>query len=130
MRIGTWNLAGRRDARHLAVIEMMSCDVLLLTEVSERVSLPSHDRHLGQHLMMPEQRWAAVASRLPMSPEPDPHGASAMVQVDGLRACSSILPWRTCGTRYLGGQYHRGKDAGYCVTSTALRSNVRSGVRR
>lgn len=32
MRIGTWNLAGRWDARHLALIEAMDCDVLLLTE--------------------------------------------------------------------------------------------------
>ncbi len=23
-----------------------------------------------------------------------------MVEVDGLRVCSSILPWRSCGTRY------------------------------
>ncbi|WP_267128537.1 MULTISPECIES: hypothetical protein [unclassified Nocardioides] len=39
MRIGTWNLAGRWDARHLALLEAMDCDVLLLTEVSERVRL-------------------------------------------------------------------------------------------
>ncbi len=40
MRIGTWNLAERWDARHLALIVRMDCDVLLLTEVSERVELP------------------------------------------------------------------------------------------
>lgn len=99
MRIATWNLQGRWDARHLALIEAMDCDVLLLTEVSERVELPGHDLHLGDLLMAPKRRWAAVASRLPMCPMPDPHGASAMAELNGLRVCSSILPWRGCGTR-------------------------------
>lgn len=99
MRIGTWNLAGRWDARHLALIETMNCDVLLLTEVSERVELPEYDLHLGGLAMSPKRRWAAIASRLPMRPMPDPHGASAMVELDGLRVCSSILPWKGCGTR-------------------------------
>lgn len=99
MRIGTWNLAGRWDARHLALIETMDCDVLLLTEVSERLELPAHDLHLGRLVMSPKRRWAAVASRLPMRPVPDPHGASAMADLDGIRVCSSILPWKGCGTR-------------------------------
>lgn len=99
MRIGTWNIAGRWDARHLALLEAMDCDVLLLTEVSERVDIPGYDLHLGQNLMAPRRRWAAVASRLPASPEPDPHGASAMVDLQGMRVCCSVLPWRTCGNR-------------------------------
>jgi hypothetical protein len=77
----------------------MDCDVLLLTEVSERLHLPGYDVHLGQQVMAPRRRWAAVASRLPAIPGPDPHGASAMVELEGLRVCSSILPWRSCGTR-------------------------------
>ena len=77
----------------------MECDVLLLTEVSERVELPGYDLHLGRLLMMPKRRWAAVASRLSMRPMPDPHGASAMAELEGLRLCSSILPWRSCGTQ-------------------------------
>lgn len=36
--------------------------------------------------------------RLP-SACPDPHGASAMAEVAGLRVCASILPWRSCGSR-------------------------------
>lgn len=99
MRIGTWNLQGRWDARHLAQIEVMDCDVLLLTEVSERVDMPSYDLHLARGLMSPKRRWAAVASRLPLLALPDPHGASAMVELAGLRVCSSILPWRSCGSR-------------------------------
>lgn len=39
MRIGTWNLAGRWDARHRTLLETMDCDALLLTEVSERLKL-------------------------------------------------------------------------------------------
>lgn len=99
MRIGTWNLAGHWDGRHLTLIETMNCDVLLLTEVSERLDAPGYDLHLGRQLMAPKRRWAAVASRLSMSPEPDPHGASAMVELQGLRVCSSILPWRSCGSQ-------------------------------
>ncbi|MDN4160878.1 endonuclease/exonuclease/phosphatase family protein [Nocardioides abyssi] len=99
MRIGTWNLAGRWDARHRALMDAMDCDVLLLTEVSERLDLPGHDIHLGAGLMAARRRWAAVASRLPMTPRPNPHGASAMVDLGGMAVCSSILPWRSCGTR-------------------------------
>ena len=99
MRIGTWNLAGRWDARHLALLESMDCDVLLLTEVSSGVRLPGHHLHLGDAAMAPHRRWAAVASRAALRPLPDPHGASAMAEVDGLRVCSSVLPWRTCGSR-------------------------------
>jgi hypothetical protein len=98
MRIGTWNLEGRWDARHFALVETMDCDVLLLTEVSERLELPGYDLHLGGLSMMPERSWSAVASRLPMRPMPDPHGASAMAELEGLRVCSSILPWRSCST--------------------------------
>ncbi|MCD4536081.1 endonuclease/exonuclease/phosphatase family protein [Nocardioides sp. cx-169] len=91
--------AGRWDARHLDLIETMDCDVLLLTEVNERVELGGHDLHLGGQAMAAKRRWAAVASRLPMSPLPDPHGASALVELAGLRVCSSVLPWKGCGTR-------------------------------
>ena len=93
------NLAGRWDARNLALIDTMDCDVLLLTEVSERVELPGHGLHLGGPSMMPKRRWAAVASRQPLRPMPDPHGASAMAELGGLLVCSSILPWRSCGTQ-------------------------------
>lgn len=98
MRIGTWNLAGRWDSRHLDLIRSMDCDVLLLTEVSERVVVPGYALHLGQQVMATNRRWAAVASRLPLTPKPDPHGASALAVVEGLRFCSSILPWRSCGS--------------------------------
>lgn len=98
MRIGTWNLEGRWDKRHHLLLETMECDVLLLTEVSERFSLPGYDLHLGRPLMAPQRRWAAIASRLPATPEPDPHGASVMVELEGMRVGSSILPWRSCGT--------------------------------
>ncbi len=81
------------------LIETMDCDVLLLTEVSERMEIPGYDLHLGRLLMMPKRRWAAVASRLPLRPMLDPHGASAIAELDGLRVCSSILPWHSCGTQ-------------------------------
>jgi hypothetical protein len=97
MRIGTWNLQGRWDQRHLEQISAMRCEILLLTEVSERVELPGMRLHLGDSLIAPHRRWAAVASSNPLRALTDPHGASAMAEIDGLRVCSSILPWRGCG---------------------------------
>jgi hypothetical protein len=99
VRIGTWNLEGRWDSRHLALIEAMDCHVLLLTEVREDVTIPGSNVHLSGLEMVQGRRFAAVATRLPMRPLPDPHGASAMAELDGLRVCSSILPWRGCGTQ-------------------------------
>lgn len=121
MRIGTWNLAGRWDERHAALIETMDCDVLLLTEVSERLDLPAYSLHLGQMLMAPRRRWAAVASRLPFSSEPDPHGASAMVDLEGLRICASVLPWRSCGTRepWVGGSTAEKTSAAVACVETS-----------
>ena len=99
MRIGTWNLQGRWDDRHRELIDAMACDVWLLTEVSERIKLPGVHLHAAELEMADKRRWAAVAARLSMKPLGDPHGASAMAEVDGIRVCASILPWRNCGTR-------------------------------
>jgi len=43
------------------------------------------------------QHWAALLSRKPLTPQPDPHPASALAVVDGLNFCASILPWRGSG---------------------------------
>ena len=43
--------------------------------------------------------WSAVLTREPVQQLPDPHPASAAVTADGTTYCSSILPWRSCGTR-------------------------------
>lgn len=99
VRIGTWNLAGRWTPDHGAFLAGLGCDVLLLTEVSERVDLPGYALHLGDAAMAPRRRWAGVASRLPLTPIPDPHPASAMAVVDGWTYCSSILPWKGAGWR-------------------------------
>jgi hypothetical protein len=98
VRIGTWNLEGRWSDRHRDLLTTMDCDVLLLTEVPKCFELAGFGVHRGERSMAAGRRWAAVASRLPMRPQSDPHGASAMVVVDGLRTCSSVLPWRSCGS--------------------------------
>lgn len=99
VRIGTWNLQGRWDERHLGVLTAMRCEVLLLTDVSERVSVPAATLHATELRMAARRYWAAVVSIHPMRPLVDPHGASAMAEVAGLRVCSSVLPWRSCGAR-------------------------------
>ncbi len=97
MRIGTWNLAGRWTAAHHEFLVAMDCDVLLLTEVSERLELPEYAGHLTAALMAPRRRWAGVLSRTDLIALPDPHPASAVARIGGLTFCSSILPWRGCG---------------------------------
>ncbi len=98
MRIGTWNLAGRWTPEHLAFLTALDCDVLLLTEVSERLLVDGYEMHLSEHTMAAKRRWAGVLSRSSMTPLPDPHPASAMASVGDWTFCSSILPWRSCGS--------------------------------
>lgn len=97
MRIGTWNLEGKWHDEHLAVIHELDCDVLLLTEVKHGTHISGMQLHASSLEMTTGRWWAAIASRFPMRPLPDPHGASAMAAIDGVRFCSSVLPWRTCG---------------------------------
>jgi hypothetical protein len=99
MRIGTWNLAGRWSAAHRDFLLGLNCDVLLLTEVRRDVELDDYSRHLCEDDMATGRAWAGVFSRRPSQPLPDPHQASAMVVIDGLTFCASILPWRGAGGR-------------------------------
>lgn len=99
VRIGTWNLAGRWSDDHPAFLTVLRCDVLLLTEVSDRVEVPGMVGHVSRRQMARRRHWAGIWSRHSMTPIPDPHGASAMAEILGYRFCSSILPWRSCGSR-------------------------------
>lgn len=99
VRIGTWNLAGRWSDDHHAFVNALRCDVLLLTEVSDRVDLPGMIGHVGELQIARRRYWAGIWSRHPMTPLPDPHGASAMAEILGYRFYSSILPWRSCSSR-------------------------------
>jgi endonuclease/exonuclease/phosphatase family metal-dependent hydrolase len=96
-RIGTWNLAGRWSSDHERFLRALECDVLLLTEVSERLELSDHRMHRSEELMAARRRWAAVVSRSGLEARADPHPASAKAVVDGTTYCSSILPWTGCG---------------------------------
>lgn len=73
------------------------CDVWLLTEVNETVELPGYEVHRGSARMAARRHWAAVFSRAPLTPLPDPHVASAAAVVDGTTFCSTVLPWRSSG---------------------------------
>lgn len=97
MRIATWNLEGKWAARHHWLIRSLQADVLLLTEVPDQVEIPGLNIHFTEGEMQPGRRWAAVASGAPLQALPDPHGATALAEIDGLRVASSILPWRNSG---------------------------------
>jgi hypothetical protein len=115
MRIGTWNLDGRRGARQRDFLRDQECDVLLLTEVPCDWELPDYHLSPGGPDMGPCKRWAAIASRVPLVPiDPPPHPATAAVVVDGTTYVSSILPWRGSG----GKEPWLGADHAERVTNT------------
>lgn len=97
MRIATWNLEGKWTPRHHWLIRSFRADLLLLTEVVDTVEIPGFNIHATEAEMQPGRRWAAVASSKRLRPLPDPHGATALAEIDGLRIASSILPWRNSG---------------------------------
>lgn len=99
MRIGTWNLAGRWSEAHAALLARAECEVWLLTEVHERTELPGYEVHASAASMTPERRWAAIATTRPLAPEPDPHPASVRTRIGSTTFVSSVLPWRSCGSR-------------------------------
>lgn len=98
MRVGTWNLEGRWSQDHLALLAALECDVWLLTEVRHDTSLTGFESHLTTARMAERKHWAGVFSRSQIEPLPDPHPASAAADIVGSVWCSSVLPWRTCGT--------------------------------
>lgn len=98
MRIGTWNLEGRWTDGHRELLAAVDAVVWLLTEVPRHVSLPGFEAHVTTARMDARQHWAGVFSRFPLQPLPDPHPASAAAVGEGVAWCSSILPWRSCGS--------------------------------
>jgi hypothetical protein len=102
MRIGTWNLEGKWSPAHLALMDREHCDVWLLTEVHIDASIPGMQVHRTAELMGPRKTWAAIFSTSDLEPQPDPHRATALAHVDGLRLMSSVLPWRSCGPSWPG----------------------------
>ena len=57
MRIGTWNLAGRWSEAHEDLLRSLDCDVLLLTEVSESLTLGDYFLHRTAATMAPDRKW-------------------------------------------------------------------------
>ncbi|WP_166390358.1 endonuclease/exonuclease/phosphatase family protein [Nocardioides ochotonae] len=97
MRIATWNLEGRWTPRHESLIGSLRADLLLLTEVRAGAAITGFNIHFTEAEMQPGRRWSAVAARARLRPLPDPHAATALAEVDGLRVASSILPWGNAG---------------------------------
>jgi hypothetical protein len=102
VRVGTWNLEGKWSPDHLALMDREHCDVWLLTEVHVDTSIPDMQIHRTAELMGPRKTWAAILSIADADPQPDPHRATALARIDGLRFMSSVLPWRTCGPSWPG----------------------------
>lgn len=99
MRIGTWNMDGRGTARHVAFLEALACDVLLLTEVPHQLDLGPMVR---SGPMGAKKDWAAVWTRELASEVPVSHAWSGAAEGDGLLFVSSVLPWRGAGVHWKG----------------------------
>lgn len=82
---------------HLWLIRSLRADVVLLTEVADTLDIPGLHVHMTEAEMQPGRRWAAVATSGRLRSLPDPHGATALAEVDGVPIASSILPWRRSG---------------------------------
>jgi hypothetical protein len=132
VRIGTWNLEGRWSPDHLALMDREACDVWLLTEVHIDTAVPGMHVHRTAELMGHRKAWAAIFSTVDIDPQPDPHRATALAQIDGLRLMSSVLPWRTCGPSWPGSTWPRNRERPWtrCAsTSTRRRSGAATGTR-
>ncbi|HET9421109.1 MAG TPA: endonuclease/exonuclease/phosphatase family protein [Nocardioides sp.] len=125
MRIGTWNLAGRWSDARAEFLTSLECDLLLLTEVHHETRLPGMRGRTTYGLMAPDRFWAGVFSTGAQIGYPDPHPAAAMAVVDGVTCCSSVLPWRSCGTGHPWvGERHADKTAQAVAPIARLRSPV------
>jgi hypothetical protein len=102
VRIGTWNMQGKWSTDHLTLMDREDCDVWLLTEVHIDTAVPGMHVHRTAERMGPRKARAAIVSNVAADPQPDPHRATALVNIDGLRLMSSVLPWRTCGPSWTG----------------------------
>ncbi|WP_370287787.1 endonuclease/exonuclease/phosphatase family protein [Nocardioides sp.] len=100
MRIATWNLEQRWSDAHAEVLRGLDADLLLLTECRDDVVLAQWARHATAASMPSGAAWAAVLSRAPLTPLPDPHPASAAALVHGVTVCCSVLPWPRAGEHW------------------------------
>jgi len=111
VRIGTWNLDNKWSSARADLLIDQDCGVWLLTEVRNNVVLPGYVAHVTAGTMARGQRWAGVFSRSPLTAMPDPHVASACAVVDGVTFCSTVLPWRSCGSVPWGEGTHADRTA-------------------
>jgi hypothetical protein len=105
MRIGMWNLNNRllKEA-HLNILHEEKCDVWLVTEMNPKNQDPTRKMggfhfHLSSGVMNKNQHWAGILSPQSLTALAEPHPASAVVLIDGLIYCSSVLPWSNCGSK-------------------------------
>ena len=120
MRIGTWNLDARGTTRQRDFLAELGCDLLLLTETPPDLEVPGMIGHHTRHKMARGQSWAAIYApdlwRLP-----DPHPAAALAEVEGIRVCCAVLPWRGCAS-----YFPWGGDDGAAKTAYAVDNIVES----
>ncbi len=118
LRIGTWNMEGKGSAEHVAFLDGMKCDALLLTEVPHRLELESGCLVRSTPAMGPGKDWSAVWTKHSATEVMTRHALTAAIEVQGLLFLSTVLPWRGSGNH----DYWRGSSGGPATwTEIALR---------
>ena len=119
MRIGTWNLDARDTDRHRDFLLRLGCDVLLLTEVPPDLAVPGMVAHHTRERMARGQSWAAIYAA-DLWPRDDPHPASALAEFEGIKVCSSVLPWRGCADYFPWGGSGGQEKTAYAVDNVVI----------
>lgn len=100
LRIGTWNLSGRCDDRHRKLLLAQDCDIWLLTEVPAGIAVEGYYAHVTAEMMCDltiRKHYAGILTREPATALPDPHPASAAIELGNVTYCSTVLPWQGSG---------------------------------
>lgn len=118
LQIGTWNMEGKCTAQHMAFLDEMKCDALLLTEVPHRLQLGSGCLVRSTPAMGLGKDWSAVWTKRPGTEVVTQHALTAASQLAGTLLVSTVLPWRGSGNH----DYWRGSAGGPAAwTEDALR---------
>lgn len=99
VRIGTWNLDGRWSDSHMRFLDAAGCDAWLLTEVEHRFEL-TYGELVRSGSMGPSKSYAAVWADGRVHEVPALHEASAAAAWGDVLLCSTVLPWRSCGSSW------------------------------
>ena len=91
MRIATWNMEGKGSSRHVAFLNAMACDALLLTEVPHDLDL-GHGSLARSGALGAGNDWPAVWTKQPASQREAPHEVTSAAEPGCVLLGCSVVP--------------------------------------